>query len=351
MRRLWHHPGVVHRRAQREPSSTDVTEALAPSAGGTHARNVKQPEKPDRDARQALALDLAAGQAGVVHRAQLRDVGVDKAAVRTEVRAQRWFTHGRHTIGIDGRELSSAAERWRAVWESGAGAALDGAAALVAGGLRGFDPVTIDVSQPRNNRHHIVAGVRLHRRAAMPGVVGAGIPRVRLEIAAVNAALWARSDREAALILCLVVQQRLTTPVRLLRAWASARKTGHRVSFLADAVLDICDGTQALGELDFGLLCIEAGLPRPSRQVVRQGPRGRVYLDACWEDIGLAVEIDGGHHQWALNPVADALRQNDLVIGGDLMLRIPVLGLRLEAARFMAQVVAAHARLTAEDAA
>ncbi|MEO6019119.1 MAG: hypothetical protein ABIP45_02595 [Knoellia sp.] len=301
---------------------------------------------PDRDTRRALGAALAADQDVVVHRAQLRHVGVDKAAVRSEVRAGRWFTHGRHTISTEGGEFSPRADLWRAVWESGAGAALDGASALVAGGLRGFDPMATDVSQPRNNRHHRVSGVRLHRRMTMPPVVSAGIPRVRPEVAVVNAALWARSDREAALVLCLVVQQRLTTPARLLEAWRSARKSGPRVPFLAEAVVDICDGAQALGELDFGRLCHQRGLPAPSRQVVRQGVDGRVYLDALWEDIGLAVEIDGGHHQWALNPVDDALRQNDLVIGGDVVLRIPVLGLRLHREQFMDQVVAAHAQLS-----
>ena len=62
---------------------------------------------------------------------------------------------------------------------------------------------------------------------------------------------------------------------------------------------------------------------------MRTGPGGRVYLDVAWEDIGLVVEIDGGHHALALNPVDDALRQNEVTLGADMVLRIPVLGLRL----------------------
>jgi hypothetical protein len=38
---------------------------------------------------------------------------------------------------------------------------------------------------------------------------------VRPEIAAVRAALWARSDRQAALLLAMSVQQRIVEPSRL----------------------------------------------------------------------------------------------------------------------------------------
>ncbi|MFQ6170070.1 hypothetical protein ACK8HX_00565 [Oryzobacter sp. R7] len=110
---------------------------------------------------------------------------------------------------------------------------------------------------------------------------------------------------------------------------------------------DLCDGAHSLGELDFGRLCRARGLPGPSRQVVRSTPDGRVYLDVAWEDIGLVVEIDGGHHALALNPVDDALRQNEVVLGGEHVLRLPVLGLRLLPDDFMAQVVRAHAQWSA----
>jgi very-short-patch-repair endonuclease len=101
---------------------------------------------------------------------------------------------------------------------------------------------------------------------------------------------------------------------------------------------------------DFARICRGRGLPEPSRQVVRSLPDGRVYLDVAWEEIGLVVEIDGGHHAAALNPVDDALRQNEVVLGGAYVLRIPVIGLRLDPSRFMDQVVRAHRALTARPA-
>lgn len=89
-------------------------------------------------------------------------------------------------------------------------------------------------------------------------------------------------------------------------------------------------------------MCRTRGLPEPSRQVIRHPANGRIYLDVAWEDIGLVVEIDGGHHALALNPVDDALRANAVALQGDVVLRVPVLGLRLKPDAFMDQVAMAH---------
>ena len=63
------------------------------------------------------------------------------------------------------------------------------------------------------------------------------------------------------------------------------------------------------------------------------------------------MEIDGGHHALALNPVDDALRQNDVTLREGLVLRIPVLGLRIAPDAFLDQVRRAHADLTRQHAA
>lgn len=306
------------------------------------------PRRPrlSRTERARRAGEVAKAHGGVAHRIDLRAVGVSRDDVRSEVSAGRWTVLGRQTVGIDCTELSGEALWFNAVWESGSGAALDGAAALCAAGLKLFAPWRIDVSIPHANRHHSCDGVRLHRPAVLPPLAGGALPRIAVEHAAVRAACWARTDREAALVLCLVVQQRLTSPDRLLTVWKRGNWRSARRPFVARAIVDICDGAQALGELDFGSMCVRAGLPRPSRQVVRRGPGGRIYLDAGWEDLGLFVEVDGGHHQWALNPVDDALLQNEVAIGGEVVLRVPVLGLRLHCEKFIDQVVRAHARLS-----
>jgi len=287
--------------------------------------------------RRAIARELAAEHGGVAHRLALAQLGIDRFGVRNEVAAGRWFKVGRHTVAVDSPQLGAVAQRWRAVWESGSGARLDGASALLAAGMTGFEPPVIDVSLPKASRVHAVEGVRVHLPHRLSPVVGAGIRRVASEIGMIHAAQWAASDRQAALLVCLPLQQRLTTPSRVQVAWRDVLRSPRRE--LLDAVIaDVTDGAHSLGELDFARLVRRIGLPAPTHQAVREGPGGRVYLDASWDDVGLVVEIDGGHHALALNPIDDALRQNDRVTAGERVLRIPVIGFRLVPEKFMAQV-------------
>ncbi|MGL4743966.1 MAG: hypothetical protein ACRCXL_06195 [Dermatophilaceae bacterium] len=188
--------------------------------------------------------------------------------------------------------------------------------------------------------------------ASMPPTRAAGILRADVPMAAVNAAAWSVSHRQAVLLICLVLQQRLTTPDRLQSAWDAGRTRvlrGRR-DLLDLVVDDVCDGVDSLGELDVAGLCREAGLPEPDRQVVRTVSGGRVYLDLRWDSIGLVVEIDGGHHALALSTVDDALRQNAVVLRDDRVLRIPVLGLRMARQQFLGQLVRAHATWSSQPA-
>ncbi|QBF46682.1 hypothetical protein [Janibacter limosus] len=60
-----------------------------------------------------------------------------------------------------------------------------------------------------------------------------------------------------------------------------------------------------------------------------------MYLDVYFEEYGLVVEIDGAGHLWGLSGAADALRANQVVIDGDRVLRINVIGWRLDQEAFM----------------
>ena len=73
-----------------------------------------------------------------------------------------------------------------------------------------------------------------------------------------------------------------------------------------------------------------------------RGPRGPLYLDVRWDDLGLVVEIDGAQHQWGLAATDDQFRQNAVVLRGDRVLRMTLMGLRLNPQEFMDQVCAAH---------
>ncbi|KAB7743664.1 hypothetical protein GA707_13785 [Nostocoides sp. F2B08] len=261
-----------------------------------------------RDVRSRRAAGIAARYGGVAHRADLRKVGVGRDDVRGEVEAGRWRRLGRHTVGVTTGDVTGPAQWWHAIWESGAGAILDGVSALLASGMTGFSADAIDVAIPKRNRRHRVAGVRLRHYSVMPPSTRGGIPRVVPERALLNAMQWAMTDRTAALLLCLAVQQRIVSPQRLTSAFMTLTRCRRR-AFIKAVIRDVCDGAHSLGELDVASLCRRYGLPPPTRQAVRRTPGGRVYLDLAWEDVGLVVEIDGGHHATALSPVLDALRQ------------------------------------------
>lgn len=303
---------------------------------GKDAARAVTPSCPVGAGRRALATRLAADHGGVVHRRELARYGVGRNAIRDEIAAGRWIRAGRHTVAIDA-VLSREAWHWWAVWESGAGARLDGASALESAGMTGFTARTIEITLPARNRHHPLEGVRQHRVDEPPPIWGAGIPRIALEPATIRAAQWAVSDRQAALLVCLPVQQRLILPARLQLAWRGIRRSPRR-RFLNDVIADVTDGAHSLGELDFTRVTRRYGLPRPTHQAVRSGPGGRVYLDISWDEVGLVVEIDGGQHALALNPVEDALRHNERVAEGERVLRIPVIGFRIAQERFMQQV-------------
>jgi len=282
---------------------------------------------------------MAADQDGILSRRQIRELGLQRRDVRTQVDAKRWHKPTPHTVALFTGALSQRQQCWLALLETGcAEAALDGVTALQVAGLTGYT-AAITISCPLGAKPRLTAGTEIHVTTwRLPGdVLGSGIPRVRPDIAAVRAALWARTDRQAALVLVMTVQQRLSTARRL--QWELRRIRRHpRRRLLVQVLADIADGAQALGELDFAVLCRRQRLPKPSRQVLRRGPRGQMYLDVYFDDYGLVVEVDGIQHVTGLNHVDDALRQNEVSLAADTVLRIPLLGLRLQPADFMAQI-------------
>jgi very-short-patch-repair endonuclease len=288
------------------------------------------------------AIARAGQQGGVVSLTDLRALGVTRSQTRAQVAARRWRRVHSQVVAVHTGPLSELGTWWAAVLEGGPQAYLDGASALIAEGLTGFEWAPIRVSVPGFSRSRSSPGldVRRTRRHDPRAVSASGVPRARPDVAAVRGALWARSDKQAALLLTMTVQQRLTTAERVGRALLTVRRDARR-GFLHSVVLDLLDGVRSISEAEFASECRRRGLPRPSRQVVRKGKDGRYYLDVCWEELGVVVEIDGIQHTWATNVVADALRQNSLTLESDLVLRLPLLGLRVAAEDFFAQIVEA----------
>jgi very-short-patch-repair endonuclease len=297
-------------------------------------------------ARLAPVEDVATGQAGVVSRRQLYERGITRAEVRAHVRARRWRPVGRHAVATHGGPLPPQARWWAAVLEGGPRAFLDGASALVASGLRGFTPESIRVSVPKGariqRRRHADVDLRETRRWRADDVITTGIPRSRPAVAAVRAALWASSDRQAELVLAMAVQQGLCRVEDLATEMLAVRRDRRR-ALVHRILIDLDGGVRSLGELDLVRGCRDRGLPPPELQSVRRTRTGNYYLDARWPRWGVVVEVDGIQHGWVQNVVADAIRHNAIATSEDLVLRLPVLGLRLCPDDFFAQIADALA--------
>jgi hypothetical protein len=292
-----------------------------------------------RHVRRARIARLAAATDDVLSRRELYAAGLTRAELRAELRAQRWKVHGSNTVAVHAGPISSRASMRRAVFEVGADAALDGVSALIFAGLEHFSSDVVHVSISKGARASRSRGVRIHetRRRRDDDLVTQGLPRVRNEIAAIRGALWASSNRQAALVLVMAVQQGLATAAQLVDANSSIKRDRRR-SFIRGVLADIASGVQAIGELDFARLCRRYGIPEPDRQVPRRLPSGRVYLDAYWDRYRVVAEIEGMQHQLPGAAIDDSLRQNWLTVSRDAVLRIPVLGLRVAEADYMNQL-------------
>ncbi|SFD01707.1 Protein of unknown function [Nocardioides terrae] len=288
-------------------------------------------KKPRAD-RIAELRSVAAKQAGVVTLDQAYAVGLTRGQVRAQVAAERWRRIGVHSIALFTGELPHEARCWVAVLEAGERGYVDGEAALLLAGLEHYAVRKIRVSVPRGARirhRGTTIDIRETRRWSEEDIdEGPGPVRARTAVAGVRAAMWAVSDRQASLLLTMVVQQRLATVEELTVELLRIRRDKRR-RLLAETLLDLAGGVGSLGELDVLKGCRERGLPEPDLQSLRRTPAGSYYLDLRWAAWGVAVEVDGIQHAWAENLVADSLRHNSLAIAGDIVLRLPVLGLRV----------------------
>jgi hypothetical protein len=300
---------------------------------------------PKRSLRQNLQClhDIAEAQEMVVSRTQLASAGFDSDATRRRVNSGKWQQLGNAFVLHSGVP-SGGQLQWAAVLTAPGLVALTARSAAEHYGLRGFAPAAVDVlvrhddGSPRR-----IEGVHWHesRRFAERDIAPSfGLPMVSRGRAIVDAAAWTPKPRVACALMAASVQQGVVPVAALRRELAAAGRVRH-AGILLPILADIEGGADSLSEIDFVKLARKAGLPLPIRQSIRLDSSGRRrYLDA---DFGtFAVEVDGGFHLHAQNSWADARRQNELVLGGDRILRFSSYAIRLEEDVVIAQLRRAH---------
>jgi hypothetical protein len=278
----------------------------------------------------------------VVSRKQLARAGYDSDATRRRVTSREWQQIGNAFVLHSGVPTGDQLQ-WAAVLTAPGLVAVTARTAAERYGLRGFAPAAIDVLVARGNGPPVrIDGVRWHesrRFAEHDLAIGCGLPLVSRGRAIIDAAVWTRQPRVACALMAASVQQRVVPASALKRELALAGAVRHG-RILRSILADIEGGADSLAEIDFTRLARKAGLPPPIRQSIRLDSAGRRrYLDA---DFGtFAVEVDGGLHLRAQNYWDDARRQNELVLGGDRILRFPSIAIRLDEDVVIAQLRAA----------
>ena len=273
-----------------------------------------------------LASDVASSQSLIASRRQLISAGIPRWYIRNELDRRRWQLTGRQTVAIHNGPLDQRATWWIAVLEVGCRAALDGVCALQASGLTGLKDTDIVVATPKGSTPGHPKGVRVRetRRYRSADVIQVGIPRMKPAVAAVHAALWARSDRQAKLFVVMTVQQRLA-PVEAVAEVVDTVKRHLRRKVLKALMVELAAGAQTLGELDVAAAMRRRGLPEPSRQSIRKRPGGKEYLDVEWPEFRLVLEIDGAGHEEAAQVLKDFVRDLRLLSEGRDVMRLSML--------------------------
>ena len=284
---------------------------------------------------------MADEQEQIAERRQLYASGVPRWLVRRELTYNRWQRTGRQTVALHNGPLSIEARRWIAVLEHGPRAGLSGVTALQYDGVTALTDDVIHVLVPKGTPKVHVPGVVRHesRRWRKEDLVDTGLRRTKPDVSAVFAALWAVTERQATFFMILPVQQGLCTPAQLAEALERVRRHKFRTALWL-AVADIVDGARSVGELDVGRALAKRGLPKPSRQVKRFRPDGKVYLDLEWEEYGLTMEIDGEQHGLPWMRLSDTVRDLESLASGSDVMRIPLLAWRLDEGRVLDAVEA-----------
>ncbi|MBO1753079.1 hypothetical protein J4G33_14800 [Actinotalea sp. BY-33] len=287
--------------------------------------------------------ELAAAQAMIVSRDQLRDLGVTAHDIAHQVAAQRWQVLGREVVALHTGPVVGTSRLWAALLSCGPTSALASWTALELWGLQGWQRSAVHVVVPRGARPDVLPGVVLHesrRHRSDDVVVHRGLRAHPCARAAVDAAAWSRSPRTAVGLLAAVVQQRRATVAELHEALLTAGRVRYHL-LRRRSLDDLAGGSQSLAEIDLVRLCRRGGLPEPRRQSRRRDSRGRWrYLDAEWDLSGgrrLLLEIDGIGHMEQERWYDDLLRTAELPVpDARALLRLPAAAARTDPDRVLA---------------
>jgi hypothetical protein len=304
----------------------------------------------------ALALTLR-DQQGLVARRQLLSLGVDRFAVRNQVAAHRWVERTPRVIGTTTGPLSRDQLLWLAVLHAGPRSMLGGLTAAEAHGLSRWDREVVTVLVDDELDFEPVDGIRFFRSRRSFELLrdpSVSRPTCRVEPALLMWAAYDAPPRAAHAVLAAGVQQRLTTPERLLD-WIDRLKPLRRAPAFRETLADIAVGAQSGAELDVARMCRGFGLVPPRRQTGRTDHTGRRRWTDCEWDLPdgslLVLEVDGGFHMEVEHWHDDLRRARQITGPGRIVVRCSAYEVRHETVQLVADLRALGVPRVPESAA
>jgi hypothetical protein len=267
--------------------------------------------------------DLARGQAGVVGRRQLLELGLTSARARAAVETGHWrrLFPGVY-LTFDG-PLSAGARLWAAILAAGPGAVAGPRSTLWLCGLLDELPDVVDVCVPHRRQVRGAAGVVVRRRRGLGMVTHPATlpPRLRIEVVVLDVAAETASVRSAVDVVIKAVQRRLTTASRL-RLHLGQRRSHPRRGLLDEVLREVEDGVRSALELRW-VRTVERvhGLPPSTMNAPEQEQGRRCYRDVRYDRWGLLCEPDGREAHPDDARFRDRARDNRVTVSGRRTLR------------------------------
>jgi very-short-patch-repair endonuclease len=255
-----------------------------------------------------------------------------RARVRWAIRDGRWQVVHDRVVVLHNGPITPDQSAWAAVLAGPPGSVLGGPTAARLGGLKGSDDDVVHLVVPHRSHVAALEGVTVVRSSLLGAEWVHPVqrpPRLRIERCGLDLASAAPSTEQLVAVVAALVQQRLTIVPKLRHCLSRMQRLPRR-AVIAAVLEDVAGGAHSLPEVTVRRLIRRAGLPDPRCQVRRRRRGGHYYLDLCWLELGVAVEIDGIGHLDAWAWTRDLRRGNELTRGGLLLLRFASYQVRLE---------------------
>lgn len=289
-------------------------------------------------------LALAAGQHGVVSRAQLLELGLSSGAITHRLRRGRLHAVAQGIYAVGRADLDPLGRWMAATLGCGPGAVLSHQSAAQLWEVRTARTSHIEVSVP-HDRARRRAGIVVHRQALAAADVTKrhGIPVTTPVRTLVDLAVRL-NRREIEAAINEADKHRLTNPDALRKA-LDGPMAGRRGAAILRRLLDRRTFRLTDSELEryFLPLVRAAGLPVPeTRRHVNS-----FKVDFHWPDLGLVVETDGlSYHRTPAQQAEDRLRDQAHTANGLVPLRFTHEQVAYEPEHVQRILLAVAARLT-----